>query len=69
MTDTADCKLYVDLEGGAGWQRVLAATTFDMSAYTGTLTPICHVEKTNNDTLADVRVDYMRVRGERVPNA
>ncbi len=65
MTDKADCKIYIDLEAGAGWQRVLAATTFDMSNYSGTLTPIIHVEKTTNDTLADVRVDYVRVRSER----
>lgn len=65
MTDTSDCKLYVDLEDGAGYVRVLATTTFDMSNYTGTLTPIIHVEKTNNDTTADVRADLVRVRSER----
>ena len=64
-TDTSDCKLYIDLEDGNGWTRVLSATTFDMSNYSGTLTPIVHVEKTSNDTTADVRVDYVRVRSER----
>jgi len=58
MTDTSDCKLYVNDV------RVLATTTFDMSNYTGTLTPIIHVEKESNDTTADVHVDRIRLRAE-----
>lgn len=65
MTDKSDCKLYVDLEDGNGYQRVLSTTTFDMSNYTGTLTPIIHVEKTSNDTTADVRADFVGMRSER----
>ncbi len=65
LTDTSDAKLYIDLEDGSGWQRVLSSTTFDMSNYTGTLTPICHLEKTTSTTTADVRLDWMRVRSER----
>lgn len=58
-TDKTDVKFYID------GSRVLPGTTFDISAYTGTLTPIVHVEKTSNDTTADVRVDWIRVRSER----
>jgi len=45
--------------------RVLASTTFDISAYTGALTPIVHVEKTSNNTTMELRLDRIRVRGER----
>ena len=65
MTDLSDVKFYIDLEAGAGYTRVLSGTTFDVSELTGTLTPIVHVEKTSNDSLADVRVDWIRVRSER----
>jgi len=51
--------------GDETWTQLLSSTTFDISAYTGTLTPIIHVEKTSDDTTADVRVDYIDVRAER----
>lgn len=59
VSDKADVKFYVN------GTRVCAATTFDISAYTGTLTPIVMVEKTSDDTTFDVRVDRIRVQGQR----
>lgn len=58
-TDKSNVKFYVN---GA---RVLSGTTFSIAGYTGTLSPIVHVEKTSNDTTADVRVDWIRVSSER----
>lgn len=58
-TDKADVKFYIN---GA---RVLAGTTFDISNYTGRLTPIVHVEKSTDDTTADVRVDRIRCTAGR----
>ncbi len=65
LTDTSDAKLYIDLEDGDGWQRVLSGTTFDMSNYSGTLTPIVHAEKASGTGLANIDVDWIRVRSER----
>ena len=59
MRDLTDCKFYIN------GTRVLATTTFDFSAYSGTLTPIVHVEKASNNTTADVRVDKIQVDCER----
>ena len=59
FTDKADVKFYIN------GTRVLAATTFDISAYTGTLTPIVLVEKTSDDTTFDVRVDRIRATADR----
>ena len=64
-TDLSDIKFYIDLEAGAGYVRVLSTTTFSVAAMTNALTPIVHVEKTSNDTLADVRLDWIRVRAGR----
>lgn len=58
-SDLTDVKFYIN------GMRVLASTTFDISQAAGPLTPIVHVEKTSNDTTADVRVDRIRVRCER----
>ena len=58
-TDKADVKFYINGD------RVLAGTTFDISAYTGLLTPIVMIEKASNDTLADVRVDRIRCQSDR----
>lgn len=56
--DLSDVKVYVDgVDAGA-----LASETLVLSAATGPLLPIAHIEKTNNDTTADVRVEFMRVR-------
>jgi len=53
--DLTDVKFYVN--------GVLAnAVTHDVSAATGPLFPIVHLEKTSDDTLADVRVRHLAVR-------
>lgn len=52
----ADVQIYVD---GA---LVLGSTVFDLSAATGPIFPIVHMEKTADDTSADFRVDFLRVR-------
>ncbi len=59
MTDLTDVKFFIN---GA---RMLSGTTFDMSNYSGRLTPIVHVGKISNNTTADVRVDRIRVSAER----
>lgn len=64
-TDKANCKLYANVDRDGAYARVLSGTTFDMSNYSGTLTPIIHVEKTSNDTTADVRADRCRVQAAR----
>lgn len=58
-TDKADVKFYIN------GTRVLSSTTFTLAAYSSRLTPIVHVEKTSNDTTADVRVDRIRVTCNR----
>ena len=52
----ADIQMYVDAV------NVLPATVFQLDAATGPLLPIVHIEKTSNDTTADVRVDWIGVR-------
>ena len=59
VTDKTNVKFYIN------GPRVLAGTTFDISAFTGLLTPIVHVEKSSNDTTADVRVDRIRCQAGR----
>lgn len=59
VSDKSDVKFYIN---GA---RVCSSTTFDISAYTGALTPIVLVEKTSDDTTFDVRVDRIRVQAQR----
>jgi hypothetical protein len=56
VTNKADAKLFIN------GVRVCSSTTFDLSGWTANATPIVHVEKTSNDTTADVRVD--RIRGQ-----
>lgn len=65
LTDKSDVKFFYRAVGAVSWTQLLSSTTFDLSNYTGTLTPIVHVEKTSNDTTADVRLDFCRIRGER----
>jgi len=59
VSDTADVKFYIN------GVRVCSGTTYDISAGSGPLTPIVHVEKTSDDTTADVRVDRIRVQSDR----
>lgn len=54
--DLTDIAMYVD------GVQVLSNTTFKLDDATGPLKPIIHLEKTSNNTTADVRVEWMRVR-------
>ncbi len=65
VSDLSDIKLYIDLEDGAGYVRVLSTTTFSVAAMTNALTPIVHVEKASTDCLIDARLDWIRIRAGR----
>lgn len=54
--DPTDVQIYIN------GVLVLGGTTFTLSAATGPLKAIVEIEKTSDDTVADVRVDYLRVR-------
>jgi predicted RecA/RadA family phage recombinase len=54
--DPADVQLYVDAV------NVLPDSTFKLNAGTGPLKALFHIEKTANDTVADVRVEFLNVR-------
>ena len=54
--DLSDVAIYID---GA---RVLSGTTFVLTDATGPLLALVHIEKTSNDTLADLRVAMLTVR-------
>lgn len=54
--DKSDVQLYIN---GA---NVLPATTFTLAAHTSTLKAIALIEKTSDDTVADVRIRRMTVR-------
>jgi len=62
VTDKSDVKFFYRAVTSETWIRLLPGTTFDVSDYTGTLTPIVHVEKTSNDTTYDIRADRVRVQ-------
>jgi hypothetical protein len=64
-SDLEDVTFWYRAVGAQAWTRLLAATTFDISHAVGPLTPLFHVEKTSNDTTADVRADWVRVRSAR----
>jgi len=68
-SDTSDVKLYAAVDKDDSYTRVLSSTTFKLNNATGPLTPIVHVEKTSNDTTADVRVDRIRVQANRKATA
>jgi hypothetical protein len=55
-SDLTDVKFYINAT------RVLSTTTFDISAWTGTCTPVFHVEKASGTNVADMRVDWVRVQ-------
>ena len=54
--DLEDIQLYID------GVNVLPDSTFKLDKATGPIYPIIHLEKTSNDTTADVRMLFMRVR-------
>ena len=53
---TTSVKLYID------GVRVLSGSTFKLDNATGPLKPILHLEKTSDDTLADFRIAFARLR-------
>ena len=57
-----DCRNIDDIQLYIDGVNVLPASVFKLDAATGPMLPICHVEKTSNDTTADVRVEFMRMR-------
>lgn len=64
-SDTSDVKFYYRALGTTDWTRICAGTTYNISEYSGTVTPIVMVEKTSDDTTADVRLDRWRVQAKR----
>lgn len=54
--DPADVQIYVN------GVLQLTSTVFDMSAAAGPLKLLAHLEKTSDDTTADYRINYLRVR-------
>lgn len=65
VTDKTDVKFYYRALGANTWTRICSSTTFTLSNYTGTLSPIIMVEKTSDNSTFDLRADWVRVRGER----
>lgn len=59
--DLTDVKFYYRAIGGTTWTQLASGTTFDVSDASANWTPIVMVEKTSDDTTADVRVDRIRV--------
>jgi hypothetical protein len=64
-SDLSDVKFFYRPLTTQTWTRLASATTFDVSQSSANWTPIVHVEKTNNDTTADVRLDRWRVQANR----
>lgn len=54
--NSADIQLYINAV------NVLPATVFKLDAGTGPMKALVHIEKTSDDTTADVRVDFLRIR-------
>lgn len=57
-----DCRNPNDVQMYADGVLVNAATVHTLAAAVGPLKPIVHMEKTSDDTPAEVRVDFLRVR-------
>lgn len=54
--DPADIQIYVD------GVLVLGSSTFSLSAATGPIKPVVHMEKTSDDTPANLAVDFVTIR-------
>ncbi len=57
-----DCRNPADVQIYINGALVLASTVFTLANAAGPLFPIVHMEKTTDDTVADFRVDFMRLR-------
>lgn len=56
LRDPSDVQIYID------GVLVLGGTTFDISAATGPLKLLAHLEKSSDDTPGEVHVDWLRAR-------
>ena len=65
LTDKTDVTFWYKAVTAVAWTQLLSGTTFSMTGATGALTPIVHVEKSSNDTLADVRLDFISFTAAR----
>tara|TARA_R110000803_G_scaffold34016_4_gene74446 strand:+ start:349 stop:1038 length:690 start_codon:yes stop_codon:yes gene_type:complete len=61
---TSDVRFMMD-DGNGTLKRVGAATTFDMSNYTGSLQVLCQIQKTSDANADGVTLDYVKVWGSR----
>jgi hypothetical protein len=59
LSDKSNVKFYVD------GVRVASATTFDMSAATGSLQPIFQLQKAANTNVTSITIDYVKVVCDR----
>lgn len=57
-----DCRELDDIQMYIDGVNVLPASVFKLDAATGPVFPIVHIEKTSDDTVADVRVKQLDVR-------
>ena len=57
-----DCRDLADIQIYINGVLMLTASVFKLDAATGPLVPIAHLEKTSDDTLADLRVKELNVR-------
>lgn len=57
-----DCRDLTDIKVYINGVRVLAATTFKLDAATGPLKLLAHLEKTSDNTTADVRISKLALR-------
>jgi predicted RecA/RadA family phage recombinase len=57
-----DCRNIDDIQCYVDAVLVLGASTFKLDAATGPMLAIAHIEKTSDDTPADVRVEFMTIR-------
>lgn len=61
---TTDVRFFMD-NGNGTMVRVAAATTFDMSNYSGALQPFFQIQKTSDSNVDDVDIDYFKAWGIR----
>ena len=57
-----DCRNIDDIQIYLDGVLVLGDSVFKLDAATGPMLAIAHIQKTSNDTTADLRVDFLRIR-------
>ncbi len=65
FTDTADVRFYLDATGAGAYAQVQAATTFDMSDYTGGLQPAVFLTKSGGTQVTNLDADFVRIVASR----